>query len=317
MSTPNDRLVYNMELQFLSYILSTELKELFADASEARERGVGNRLEICGIVNAKSGRCSEDCKFCAQSAHYSTQIPEYPLKTAREIVDAARQAKDNGASRFGIVTSGNRLTPEDLETIRRAVRCIVKEVGIGACASLGALNREELLSLKEAGLTRYHHNIETSRRYYSRIVSTHTFDERISTIKISKDIGLEVCSGGIIGMGETWGDRLSMALLLSEMGVDAVPLNILVPIKGTPMGDVAPLSSEEALRSIALFRLVLKDKDIKVIAGRETVLKDLQEMMYAAGANGMMVGGYLTVGGRCIDDDKALIREIQKSWNKE
>lgn len=305
-----------MKSQLLKDILCMELEDLMASASEARRKGVGNRLEICGITNAKSGLCSEDCKFCAQSAHHSTMIPQYPLKSEDEIVEAARSARENGSTRFGIVTSGNRLTPDELETIRTAVRRIVKDVGIGACASLGALTRDELLSLRDAGLTRYHHNIETSRRFYPQIVSTHDYDERVNTVKASKSAGLEVCSGGIIGMGETWEDRLDMALLLSELGVDAVPLNILVPIKGTPLGSVEPLSAAEALRAIALFRLVLRDKDIKIIAGRETVLKDFQGMMYSAGANGMMVGGYLTVGGRNISDDKALIREIRAAWNE-
>lgn len=288
-----------------------------AVASEARRRGVGSRIEVCGIVNAKSGKCGEDCRFCAQSAHHSTEIFEYPLKSAQEIVTAAKAAKENGASRFGIVTSGNRLNDKEVGVIAEAVKLISRDVGIGACASLGALDEKALKELKDSGLTRYHHNLETSRTFYPRIVSTHTYDERVNTVVAAKKAGLEVCSGGIIGLGETWQDRLEMALTLKELDVNAVPLNILVPIKGTPLGNVEPLSAAEALRAIALFRLILSDKDIKVIAGRETVLKDSHFLMYMAGANGMMVGGYLTVGGRGVDEDKLLLKEIRELWKKE
>lgn len=301
---------------FIDSILSSRLEDLVAVASEARRNGVGDRLEVCGIVNAKSGKCPEDCRFCAQSAHHGTQIPEYPLKSAGEIVAAAKAAKKNGASRFGIVTSGNRLDDEEIGVIVEAVKSIARDVGIGVCASLGALDKKTLKTLKEAGLTRYHHNLETSRTFYPRIVSTHTYDERVNTIIAAKQAGLEICSGGIIGLGETWQDRLEMALTLRELNVDAVPLNMLVPIKGTPLGDLEQLSAVEALRAISLFRLVLNDKDIKIIAGRETVLRDSHILMYMAGANGMMVGGYLTVGGRSVDDDKLLMKEIRELWRK-
>ncbi len=306
-----------MKTGFIGSILSSRLEDLVAVASEARRKGVGSRIEVCGIVNAKSGKCAEDCRFCAQSSHYSTEIPEYPLKSAEELLAAAKKARDNGASRFGIVTSGNRLADEEIGVVAEAVRLIVRETGIGVCASLGALDEKMFKTLKEAGLTRYHHNLETSRNYYPRIVSTHSYDERIGTVMAAKSAGLEVCSGGIIGMGETWQDRLEMALTLKELGVDAVPLNILVPIKGTPLGAVEPLSAVEALRAVALFRLILNDKDIKVIAGRETVLKDSQILMYMAGANGMMVGGYLTVGGRGVDEDKILVKEVRELWRRE
>lgn len=291
------------------------IEELVTAAASARKSGVGSRLEVCGIVNAKSGKCGENCRFCAQSAHYNTGIVEYPLKSADELVLAASQAKENGASKFGIVTSGNKLTPEELAIIASAVERIVKDIGITACASLGALDKDSFVMLKKAGLARYHHNIETSRRYYPSIVSTHNHDDRVATIKAAVECGLEICSGGIIGMGETWGDRLDMALELEELGVDCVPLNFLIPIKGTPLGEFEQVSAADAIRTIAMFRLVLKDKDIKIIAGRETVLKDFQAMMYMAGANGMMVGGYLTTGGRAVSDDKALVKEVQALWN--
>jgi biotin synthase len=298
-------------------VLSLSLTELLLLADKSRRKGVGTRIEICGIINAKSGSCSEDCKFCAQSAHYCAHIPEYPLKKRDEIVAAAGTARRNGAGRFGIVTSGRRLTREEIKLIAGAITEIREKVGISVCASLGALEEGSFAALKDAGLTRYHHNIETSERFYPAIVSTHDYGERISTIKTAKKMGFEICSGGIFGMGETWQDRIDMALLLKELGVDSVPLNFLVPIKGTPLENAERISSQEAIRIIALFRILLGDKAIKIAAGRETVLKDFQGLMYTAGANGMMVGGYLTVAGRSPEEDRILIKEIQKLWSEE
>jgi len=293
------------------------MEELLLWAGRVRRENVPRQIEVCGIVNAKSGACGEDCKFCAQSSRYCTNIPEYPLKSKDELVAAAVEARKNGAKRFGIVTSGNRLTRDEVEVIAGAIREIREDVDITPCASLGALCGGSFTVLKDAGLTRYHHNIETSERFYPSIVSTHTYPERVSTVRAAKKAGLEVCSGGIFGMGETWQDRIDMALLLAELSVDSVPLNFLVPIKGTPLADARRISPLEAVRVIALFRIILKDKAITVAAGRESVLKDFQGMMYAAGANGMMIGGYLTIAGRSPDEDRALIREIQRSWNEE
>jgi biotin synthase len=305
-----------MDNKELENILSMPMEDLLALAGKMRREGTGSRLEVCGIINAKSGKCSEDCKFCAQSAHYNTSVQEYPLKSCNQIVEAAKEAKRAGAKRFGIVTSGNRLTREELEVVVGAVRSIRDDVGISPCASLGALNDEEFGLLKSAGLTRYHHNIETSERFYSSIVSTHEYSERVNTVKAARRAGLEVCSGGILGLGENWRDRVDMALLLKKLDVDSVPLNFLVPIKGTPLEGSGSVSPIDAIRTIAIFRIVLKDKTIKVVAGRESILKDFQGMMFAAGANGMMVGGYLTVAGRSVEDDHALIGEIKRLWNE-
>jgi biotin synthase len=193
---------------------------------------------------------------------------------------------------------------------------IKDRIDIAVCASLGAMEKSQLQLLKEAGLSRYHHNIETSRRFYPRIVSTHTFDERIKTIKSAKQVGLEVCSGGIIGMGESWQDRIDMAYTLKDLDVDSIPINILIPIKGTPLESVATLSAYDAIRTICIFRIILKDKIIKIAAGRETTLKDSQLTAFIAGANGMLIGGYLTVKGASLDADYALIEEIKRKWTK-
>ena len=293
------------------------LDELLARADSVRRKSAAGRIELCSIINAKSGSCGENCKFCAQSAHYFTDIEEYPLKRGEEIVSAALKAEKIGARRFGIVTSGNRLTREEISIIADAIREIKKVSGILPCASLGALDEESFGILAEAGLSRYHHNIETSRRFYSSIVSTHDHDQRTDTVKRAKKAGLEVCSGGIIGMGETWQDRVEMALLLKELDVDSIPLNFLVPIKGTPLEKTPAISPHDAIRVVALFRTILEDKMIKVAAGRESVLKDFQEMIFAAGANGMMIGGYLTRPGRPVSEDLELVSKIQGSWNEE
>lgn len=297
-------------------IISMPLEELLPIANKVRKENVGSEIEICGVISAKSGSCSEDCKFCAQSAHHSTTIQEYPLKEKDAIIESAKEAKSNGAERFGVVTSGNRLTLDEAKVIASAIREF-PSIGILPCASLGALSEEAFSILKEAGLTRYHHNIETSKNFYSKIVTTHDYSERINTIKRAKTQGLEVCSGGILGMGESWSDRIDMACTLKELQVDSVPLNFLVPIKGTPLENSSSITPLEAIRAIALFRIILKNAVIKIVAGRETVLKDFQGMMYSAGANGMMVGGYLTIAGGSVSEDQALISEVQKLWKEE
>lgn len=295
-------------------LLDLPLDELIAEANRVRKEQYGSDLDVCGVINAKSGACPEDCKFCAQSSFSGSGRPMYPLISKEEILLSAKKAKANGAERFGIVTSGNRLSVPELEVIADTISEFEK-IGIKPCASLGSLGYGGLKILKEAGLTRYHHNIETSERFYPEIVSTHDHFERIRTICSAKTAGLEVCSGGILGMGETWEDRIDMAIALRDMGVVSVPLNFLVPIKGTPMEKVNEISPADAIRSIAIFRIVLGKASIKIVAGRETVLKDFQAMIYLAGANGMMIGGYLTIEGRSIDEDKSLLEEVRKLWD--
>jgi biotin synthase len=310
-------MVYNMGRMKALKLIDAPLTELLSLADEMRREHIGNCVRTCGVVNAKSGACSEDCKFCAQSAHHNADTEIYGLKSVEEIVRSAARAKDNGADRFGIVTSGNRLSRRELDDVALAVRSIKEDTGIEMCASLGALTPEELGTLREAGLSRYHHNIETSPGFYTSIVSTHSHEERVNTIKNAKAAGLEVCSGGILGMGESWEDRIDMALLLAGLEVDSVPLNFLVPVKGTPLENSGSISPFDAVRATAIFRLVLESADIKIVAGREGLLKDYQAMLYLAGANGMMVGGYLTTGGRSVSDDNRLIRDVTALWSGE
>jgi len=297
-------------------LLKLPVAKLVAIADEIRAGNAGSRLDLCTIINAKSGFCAEDCKFCAQSCRHATGIETYPLKSNSEILMAAIAAKKNGARRFGIVTSGNTLTSAELDRIAACVKDIRAKVGIKVCASLGKLGEKELKRLKKAGISRYHHNIETSPRYFRKIVTTHTFEDRLATIKAAKKAGLEVCSGGIIGMGETWRDRIEMALVLKKLGVDSIPVNILVPIDGTPLAGPDKISCADAIRTIAIFRIILKDKVVKLAAGRETVLKDFQAAAFMSGANGMLIGGYLTVRGREVAEDRKLAKEIKEAWKR-
>ena len=305
-----------MEGLDVNFLLKTPLLELVSFANRIRKEAGQSGFELCNIINAKSGLCTEDCKFCAQSARYHTDISTYPLKNKNEIIEAAQQAKQIGAKKFGIVTSGNRLNDKELDIIVQTISQIKNTVGIDVCGSLGALKKSELTKLKEAGLCRYHHNIETSENFYPQIVSTHSFEQKVNTIKAAKEVGLEVCSGGIIGMGESWQDRIDMALLLKQLNVDSVPVNLLVPVKGTPFESLEPISCLDAVRTICIFRIILKDKIIKIAAGRESILKDFQSLGFMAGANGMLIGGYLTVKGRGLDEDRKLVKEIEKLWNE-
>ncbi len=303
-----------MDRSKIRALLDLPLTSLLALADEARRASGIAKVELCSILNAKSGSCPEDCKFCAQSSHHSTGSPVYPLKSRTEVLEAARRAKEIGAERFDVVTSGNTLTKDEVARIADVVREIRDTIGIDMCASLGSLEEEDLVLLKESGVSRYHHNIETSPNFFPNIVTTHTFQDRIDTIKAAKKAGLQVCSGGIIGMGESWDDRIDMALILKELGVDSVPINILVPVKGTRFEKISPLSAVDAVKTIAIFRIVLKDKIIKIAAGRESILKDFQSMAFMAGANGMLIGGYLTIKGRSAEEDRRLAEEVNRLW---
>lgn len=300
----------------LKSLLHEPLAVLVERADGVRERYIGKRLELCSIQNAKSGRCSEDCKFCAQSGHYQTHVEDYPLLSREALVQAGRKAQDIGAARFGIVTSGNRLTDSEIACITDAIQELVQQVGIQVCASLGALRPQQMVCLRDAGLTRYHHNIETSRRYYREIVTTHDFEQRLDTVRAAKAAGLETCSGGILGMGETAEDRLDMAITLRDLDVDSVPLNVLNPIPGTPLAPLERISVEEVVRTIAIFRIVLEHRTVKLAAGRETTLGDRQVEGFQAGANGMIIGGYLTIKGAALATDYALVEEVQRLWNQ-
>jgi biotin synthase len=281
-----------------------------AAAAEIREHFKGNKVNLCGIVNAKSGLCTENCKFCAQSAHYRTNAPVYPLLAKGELLDRAKRMKEEGAHMFGIITSGTRIESDrEWDEIYGAIKEI-KKLGITPCVSLGMIDRGRAKALKAAGLYRYHHNLETAQSFFDQICSTHGYEEDIDTVRAAKEAGLSTCSGGIIGMGETMEQRIELALTLKELDVDCVPVNILDPRPGTPLTDQKPLSPIEILITIALFRFILPDKDIKLCGGKETNLRQLLPLGIVAGCNSLMTGDYLTTQGRSPDLDKEMIRDL-------
>ena len=295
-------------LRVLSLAKQEEIVLLLAHANMLRNHFKGTRIDLCAVVNAKSGKCGEDCIFCAQSSRYKTDLKAYPLIATSEMIQSARVAGDDGAHRFGIVTSGKGITNrEELEKICESIREISKKSDLTPCASLGVLSDEQLARLRGAGLKRYHHNLETAESYFPQICSTHTYNERVRTILMLKKEGFEVCSGGIFGLGETSEQRVELAFALKDLEVNSIPLNFLNPVKGTPAEKFPPLPPLEILKIIALFRFVLPKRDIRVCGGREVGLRTLQPLMYLAGANGTMVGSYLTTSGR---DSKVDLQEI-------
>jgi biotin synthase len=285
------------------------IHDLLYGANRLRQRFKGNSLDFCSIVNARSGKCSENCFFCAQSSHYDTKTTTFPLVNQQEIFRQAKSAGEAGACRFGIVTSGRGIHAcSDLENIAKSIRRLARENLIARCASLGELSPESADLLLKSGLQRYHHNLETSERFFPKICTTHTCHDRVKTIRTAREAGLEICSGGIFGMGEDWDDRIELALTLRVLDVDSVPLNFLVAVKGTPFQDTPALAPMEILKIIALFRYLLPTKDIKVCGGREVNLGDFQSWIYYAGANGTLIGNYLTTLGRPPEEDHRMAK---------
>ena len=294
----------------ISSLSGTDLWELFAITARIREYFHGSKVDICSIVNAKSGACSEDCAYCAQSTHHVTDVSIYPLISVDRMIEAAKDAKKNNAKRFCIVTSGRGIdTRADLEIIARGIQK-VSELGLSPCATLGTLTKGQLSYLQQAGLHRLHHNIETSREYFPRVCTTHTFEERLEMLENARSLGLSTCSGGILGMGESMEDRVEMAMTLRKINVDSVPINFLMPIKGTPFEKIDAITPLEALHSIALFRLILPRKEIRVCAGRGTALGQLHPLIFAAGADGFMIGNYLTTHGLDPAADLSMLRHL-------
>lgn len=299
------------EAIFLSNLHDLDIFDLIASANRIREKFKGKKISLCSIVNAKSGRCPEDCIFCSQSDHYKTNIREYPLLKSEEMLERAEEALSQGAHKFGIVTSGKTITSEqELDEICNTIKKLKKAGKIHRCASLGILSRIELLKLKEAGLEEYHHNLETARSYFPDICTTHDYEEDVETVRIAKSLGLRTCCGGIFGLGESPEQRIELAFTLMELDVNSVPLNFLHPIKGTKAENFPPLKPLEILKIIAIYRFLLPTKDIKIAGGREHNLRDLQSMIFAAGANSTMLGNYLTTKGRAYQDDLQMIKDL-------
>jgi biotin synthase len=286
-----------------------EFAQLLARANAVREAAHGGEIGLCGITNAKSGRCPEDCGFCSQSAHFpEAEAPVYPLLSADEIVAQAKAAERAGAREFSIVTSGTRLSSEaEIAVVEEALRRIRAETAVEPCASLGLVSEAVLARLKAAGLMHYHHNLETARSFFDRVCTTHGFDAQLETIRTAKRLGLELCTGGILGMGETPEQRVELAEAIRDLGADCVPMNFLNPRPGTPMANVRAITPEECLAAIAVYRLMMPAAHVFVMGGREVNLGERQDLIFYAGADGTMVGNYLTSAGRAPDATVGMI----------
>ncbi len=290
-------------------LYSQPLENLCTCADEIRKKFCAEKFDICTIINARSGRCSENCKFCAQSSHYKTGIEEYSLLSPEEITRKAKIDYAEGAAHYGIVTSGRTLNDDDVERICEAVRKIKSETGIAVCASLGLLNEEQYKKLKAAGLVRVHNNLETSENYFPQVCTTHKFSDKVNAIKAAQRAGLEVCSGGIIGIGESIEDRIDMAFSLRDLKIGSVPVNMLNPVKGTPFAENQKLSSEDLRRTIAVYRFILPRAYIRVAGGRG-LLSDKGKGCFLSGANASISGDMLTTAGISIKTDIKMLEEL-------
>jgi len=286
-----------------------EILELAAWALRIREKFTGQQADTCSLINAKSGRCPEDCAFCSQSGRADTDIPTYPLVDPEQIVQRAKEAKAFGAQRFCIVTATDAVSDEDLPVYCEAIRRLKEEVGIVPECSLGFLTEAQLLSLKEAGMVRYNHNLETAESHFPKVCTTHTYQQRRETIQMLKRHGVEACCGGILGLGESRRQRLELAFALAELDVECAPLNILNSRAGTPLEGSAPPTPQEIIKTIAIFRFILPRTQIKLAGGREAGLKEFQTMALLAGANALIIGGYLTTQGRKPHEDLQMLEE--------
>jgi biotin synthase len=283
---------------------------LLARAGEVRRRHSGNRVSACSIINARCGNCPEDCSFCAQSRRSSATIEKYPLVDEETMIRASAQAALDGASHFSVVTSGRAVNAErDLAAIAGAIGRIAEGGAIRPCASLGTLDESALRRLRNAGMTRYHHNLETARSFFPNICTTKDYDDKLRTVAAAKAVGLEVCCGGIFGLGESRAQRVEMLATIRDLDIDSVPINFLVPIPGTPLERQADLSPRECLKIIAVARLMMPGTSIRLCGGREPNLRDLQSWIFAAGADALMIGGYLVTGGRPVDLDRCMIAD--------
>ncbi len=297
--------------------IENNLTDLISVADKIRRKFKGKKVKFCSIVNAKSGMCGQDCAFCGQSSYHKTRISKYPLLDTEVIVKSAMDAAHNGAAKFSIVTSGKSINSRgEIEKIKSAIKRIKSETSLECCASLGILGKEFFGELKDAGLDRYHHNLETSRSFFPQICTTRLYQENIDTIRAAKKAGLITCCGGIFGMGESPEQRIELALTLKELDSDSIPINFLNPVKNTRLENIPLLKPLEALKIISIFRIVFPTKDIIICGGREVVLRSLQPMMFLAGANGMILGDYLTTKGRSIKHDLEMIKDLGFNFGK-
>lgn len=297
----------------LSFFETCELDQLCKGADLIRRHFMGEHIDLCSVINAKSGHCSENCKFCAQSAFNHTNCQEYGFMEPEKIFEEAKKLADEGVHRFSIVTSGKALSGKDFEKALEAFRMINSKLNIKTCASMGFITSEQIAALKDAGVSGIHHNIETSRRNFANICTSHTYEMKMKTLKHVRAAGLRICSGGIIGMGETFEDRIDMAVSLSEAGADSIPVNALMPVPGTPYENLQPLSETEILRTIAMFRYINPKADVRLAAGRK-LMNGKGESVFESGASATITGNMLTTSGTTIKEDKEMFARLGRTF---
>ena len=296
----------------LTRLSGDDIPDLLTCAHKITAANLQGDIFTCTIINAKSGMCSQDCAFCAQSAHHKTHVRIYPLMDEKDMTARALVMAAAGATYFSMVTSGERLTDNEIDVICAATAEIKSKTSLTVCGSLGLLTRDQAERLKKSGMTNYHHNLETAESFFPRICTTHTYAEDIETLKAATSSGMHACSGGILGLGESWEQRVELAFTLKKLGAHRIPLNFLHPIPGTRLEHQSPLSPMDALKAIALFRFIHPKTDITICGGREHTLKDYQSWIFMAGANGVMIGNYLTTQGRDMGMDLEMIDTWQR-----
>ncbi|MDD4370483.1 MAG: biotin synthase BioB [Anaerostipes sp.] len=300
---------YSITKEEAGKLVDWNLDELTKAADKVREFFCGNRFDMCTIINAKSGRCSENCKFCAQSSYYDTKIESYDMLPLEEIVKQAKYNDERGVLRFSLVTSGKQLKDDYLKEACEAIKKIRKETNVEVCVSMGFLSEEQFQRIKEAGATRVHNNLETSKGFFHNVCTTHTFEDKVETLKAARRAGLEVCSGGIMGLGESMEDRIDLAFSLRELGVKSVPVNMLNSIQGTPYENNKKLTVDDMRRIVAIYRFILPDASIRLAGGRG-LLDDKGASCFSSGANAAISGDMLTTSGITIDQDMKIVETL-------
>lgn len=299
------------EAHYLMEISGIEIYDLLYWANRIRHKTFSNVVSLCSIISARQGGCSEDCRFCSQSSRYKTEISNFPLIEKEKIAEAVNKGKEYKSDCVGVVTSGYSLEGSDnFDKICDDAYELSKKDGPPVHTSIGTITNKMAQKLVSSGVEMINHNLETSEVYYPNICTTHTYKDRVDTIKIAKHAGLKICSGGIFGVGESVTDRLDLAFKLKELDVDTIPMNFLSPIKGTPLSTENSLKPMDILKIIAVYRFILPEKGIKIAGGREENLRDVQSWMFYAGANSTMIGDYLTTRGKLPEDDLRMIKDL-------
>lgn len=289
-------------------VRSVDKEQLYKAADDIRLHFCGNKMELCSITNAKSGNCPQDCKWCSQSIHNDSEIEVYAMIDKSKAVEQATYNAAKGVNRMSLVTAGRKANQGQLNKLIDIYHGIQQHTGLKLCASMGLLTRDELQKLKDNGVTTYHCNLESSPSYFPKVCTTHTMDEKIQTIKWAQEVGLDICSGGIIGMGESMTDRLEMAFILQKLKIYSIPVNLLSPIAGTPLGYKKPLIEEEVMTTFAIFRFINPKASIRFAAGR-ILIREYQHKALRAGVNSAIVGDLLTTIGTSVDEDKVIFKD--------